>query len=61
MTTDDERLFIVGQIPDTVPGQPGEGREQQRIIDPRADPEQVYATPRWRREPTTDFDPRKGR
>ena len=61
MTTDDERLFLVGVIPDTVPGQPGEGREQRPVVDARVDPEQVYATPAWRREPTTDFDPRKGR
>ncbi|MGI3900532.1 MAG: hypothetical protein ACRYGP_28310 [Janthinobacterium lividum] len=59
--TEDERLFFIGQIPDTVPGRPGEAREKRPDVDPRMDPEQVYATPAWRREPTTEFDPRKGR
>lgn len=53
--------IIAGTIPATVPGKPGEALEKPPIIDPRQDPESVYATPTWRREPTSEYDPRKGR
>ncbi len=53
--------LLVGQAPQTVQGAPGEALERPPIVDPRLDPEQVYATPAWRREPTSEYDPRKGR
>lgn len=46
--------------PPPVPADPSEGRERYGP-DRRVDPDPRYATPEWRREPTTEFDPRKGR
>jgi hypothetical protein len=50
------------QIPAPAPPvDPSEGRERADAgrRDPRDEPR--FATPEWRREPTTENDPRKGR
>lgn len=61
MTDPTTQAIIAGTLPATVPGKPAEGFEKPPIVDPRQDPEIVYATSAWRREPTSEYDPRKGR
>ncbi len=39
----------------------GEAREIPVTPYPNQDPEQRYAEPTWRSEPTSELDPRKGR
>jgi len=40
---------------------PGEGQERKPPARQPDDFDQRHASPDWRREPTSQFDPRKGR
>ena len=56
----DQVLIVDTSLP-ALPTSPAEGREWPVSPFVYADPEQVYAEPNWRTEPTTEMDPRKGR